>query len=302
MLKFGNDILKVGTSWIDTDDYNPLNLPPYTIRFRYTTGQRPMTTKGTLTQVSSDPNIWDLTYENTNWSHLLYNYYMTDSSQYLLEILGVNSTGVTNMQGLFDFCEQLQSVPLFDTSNVTNMSHMFSCCCSIISIPLFDTSNVTNMSHMFNQCYIITSVPLFDTSNVTNMGGMFANCCALTSVPLFDTSNVTNMSHMFVKCDSIISIPLFNTSNVTIMTSMLEQCNSLKTIPLLNTSSVIDTYCMCYASLNVESGALALYQQLSTQTTPPSIYSNTFYRCGSDTVTGAAELAQIPTSWGGTLE
>jgi hypothetical protein len=52
--------------------------------------------------------------------------------------------------------------------------------------------------------------------------------------------------------------------------------------------------------LNVQSGALALYQQASTQTTPPSEYYNTFYNCGSNTTTGAAELAQIPSSWGGT--
>jgi hypothetical protein len=51
---------------------------------------------------------------------------------------------------------------------------------------------------------------------------------------------------------------------------------------------------------NVESGALALYQQAGSQATPPSSYSNCFAGCGRDTVTGAAELAQIPTDWGGT--
>jgi len=50
----------------------------------------------------------------------------------------------------------------------------------------------------------------------------------------------------------------------------------------------------CYA---VESGALALYQQASTQTNPPSSHSNTFRDCGSNTTTGAAELAQIPSDW-----
>jgi hypothetical protein len=52
--------------------------------------------------------------------------------------------------------------------------------------------------------------------------------------------------------------------------------------------------------LNVQSGALALYQQASTQTTPPSDHSYTFTNCGKNTQTGAAELAQIPSSWGGT--
>jgi len=52
----------------------------------------------------------------------------------------------------------------------------------------------------------------------------------------------------------------------------------------------------CYA---VESGALALYRQASTQANPPTYHTNTFKDCGKDTVTGAAELASIPASWGG---
>jgi hypothetical protein len=53
----------------------------------------------------------------------------------------------------------------------------------------------------------------------------------------------------------------------------------------------------CY---KVQSGALALYQQASTQATPPTDHTGTFTNCGRDTVTGAAELAQIPQDWGGT--
>jgi hypothetical protein len=48
---------------------------------------------------------------------------------------------------------------------------------------------------------------------------------------------------------------------------------------------------------NVQSGALALYQQASSQATPPSTHIATFRGCGSNTVTGAAELAQIPSNW-----
>jgi hypothetical protein len=58
---------------------------------------------------------------------------------------------------------------------------------------------------------------------------------------------------------------------------------------------------MFYDCVNVQSGALALYQQASSRVTPPS-HSYTFRFCGSNTETGAAELAQIPTSWGGTMQ
>jgi surface protein len=78
---------------------------------------------------------------------------------------------------------------------------------------------------------------------------------------------------MFQYCTSLTSIPLFNTSSVTNMSSMFDGCT------------------------NVQSGALALYQQASTQTTPPSTHDQTFQNCGSSTTTGAAELAQIPSDW-----
>jgi hypothetical protein len=81
---------------------------------------------------------------------------------------------------------------------------------------------------------------------------------------------------------------------------MLVACNSLKTIPLFNTASVTNMNSFAKWCYYVESGALALYQQASSQTNPPSDYTDCFTNCGANTTTGAAELAQIPSSWGGT--
>ena len=139
-----------------------------------------------------------------------------------------------------------------------------------------NTTGVTRMSTMFYLCTHLASVPLFDTSSVVTMSTMFANCTNLVSVPLFDTSSVVSMSGMFSGCTSLVSVPLFVTSRVTDMNDMFNRC---------------------YA---VESGALALYNQASSQANPPTSHRGTFKDCGRDTVTGAAELAQIPASWGGT--
>jgi surface protein len=208
-------------SLICTDNpYNPLNLPPYTIRLLYNDGKTPYFIKGTGVQVSKSPNIWDLTYVNSDWTELL------RRNNDLLEVLGANSSGVTNMRAMFDWCISLSTVSLFDTSNVTNMSAMFADCGRVL-----------------------TSVPLFDTSNVTNMSGMFGYTLYLKSIPLFDTSKLIDMTGMFYHC------------------------------------------------YNVESGALAFYQQVSTQTNPPPDHGQAFKDCGKDTVTGAAELAQIPDDW-----
>ena len=48
---------------------------------------------------------------------------------------------------------------------------------------------------------------------------------------------------------------------------------------------------------HVDGGALALYQQASSQTTPPSNHNGTFNNCGSNSNTGRVELAQIPSDW-----
>lgn len=171
---------------------------------------------------------------------------------------------------------------------------------NIVEVLGANTTGITAMEGMFRGCTSLTTVPLFNTSSVTDMAGLFYSCTSLTSVPLFDTSSVTNMSSIFLNCTSLTSVPLFNTSMVTSMYSMFDGCSSLTSVPLLNTSSVINMDSMFLDCKNVQSGALALYRQASTQTNPPRDHSRTFKNCGVNTTTGAAELAQIPNNWGGT--
>lgn len=130
-----------------------------------------------------------------------------------------------------------------------------------------------NWGSLFNYNAALLEILGANTTNVTAMNTMFQNCTYLTTVSLFDTSNVTNMGGMFQNCTYLTIIPLFNTSNVVSMQSTFYNC------------------------IRVQSGALALYQQASSQTNPPSYHSQTFYNCGSNTQTGQAELAQIPSDW-----
>ena len=134
----------------------------------------------------------------------------------------------------------------------------------------------------------------------TSLNGMFVSSTNVVEVLGANTSNVTNMESMFSRCSSLSTVPLFDTSRVTNMGSMFYNCSKLTTVPLFDTSSVTDMSWMFGGCTYVQSGALALYQQASTQTNPPSSHNSTFSNCGRDTTTGAAELAQIPSSWGGT--
>lgn len=110
----------------------------------------------------------------------------------------------------------------------------------------------------------------------------------------------TSFESLLDGCNNVIEILGANTTGITNMQWMFSACTQLTNILIFDTSSVTNMNYMFLSCYNVESGALALYQQASSQTNPPSNHNQTFYSCGSDTVTGAAELAQIPTSWGGT--
>ena len=142
----------------------------------------------------------------------------------------IDTSNVTSMNGMFDSCYSIKTVPLYNTSKVTNMDNMFRYCGNLSSVPAFDTSNVTTMCCMFISCKNLTSVPLFDTSKVTSMEAMLKDCGNLSSVPAFDTSNVTNMDDMFNVCKSITTVPAFDTSKVTSMEFIFSSCPKLTTI------------------------------------------------------------------------
>ena len=200
------------------DPYNPLDLPPNTIRVRTKDGAAPIknifATYKSATLVAGTTDTYDVYKSGSDLTRLLY------KSTNVSEILGANTSNVTNLKEAFAGCSSLTDVALFDTSSVTNMRSMFSNCSSLTygntTIPLFDTSNVTDMADMFYGCPI-TTIPLFNTSSVTNMDGMFYDCKHLTSVPLLDTSSVTDMHSMFWGCLKITTVPLIDTSNVTDM-------------------------------------------------------------------------------------
>ena len=130
---------------------------------------------------------------------------------------------------------------------------------------------------------------------------MFNNCSHLTSVPLLDTSSATTVSYMFYGCSALTAIPLIDTSSATSMVYMCHNCTSITQVPLLDTSAATNVGGMFDGCVNVEIGALDLYNQILSQSVPPQYHTDCFKNCGSNTTTGAAELAQIPTSWGGTM-
>lgn len=129
---------------------------------------------------------------------------------------------------------------------------------------------------------------------------MFSGCTSLTEVSLPSNAKVTNASNMF-RSSKITSIPSLDLSSCPDTSGMFNGCTSLTSVPSLTLPATTTTNNMFQGCTAVESGALAMYNYLSTKAIAVTTYNNTFTNCGSDTVTGAQELAQIPTSWGGTM-
>jgi surface protein len=179
---------------------------------------------------------------------------------------------------------------------------MFNGCHSLTTVPELPATTLESScyAYMFRNCTGLTTAPELPSTTLASYcyQAMFYGCNSLESIDVskFDTSKVTNMNNTFYSI-YIRNLPQIDTSNVTDMRGICGWCRYLREIPLLNTSKVTrfsNAFMNCYS---VSSGALALYNQISSQTTPPTDHSQAFADCGRDTTAGAAELAQIPSDW-----
>lgn len=253
----------------EPDPYNPLNLPPNTIRCKFKSGYTP-TMGDTRTLVNSSQNIWDIETRSRDWYSLFVS--CTD----LLVVLGGNTKNVTCMDWMFANCSSLTTVNIFSMENVQfSTTHgnfsMFQGCSSLTTLPNFYFPRLTILGQCFYQCTSLKNVPKWEMAHVESTYNMFAGCTSLETVPLFDMQNVSNCNWMFNACTSLKSIPLFDLRSASEANNMFNGC------------------------VKVESGALALYNSIKDD--PPERHSEMFYNCGRDTETGAAELAQIPDDW-----
>ncbi|EAC2786787.1 BspA family leucine-rich repeat surface protein [Listeria monocytogenes] len=171
-----------------------------------------------------------------------------------LDVSGLDTSAVTNMNNMFNYCSALEELDVshFDTSSVTTMYGMFWQCGLLekLDVSNFDTSSVTNMNNMFADCKSleILDVSNWDTSSVTSVDSMFRlnNSLKAIDVSHFDTSSVTNMNSMFAACTSLkaIDVSHFDTSSVTTMYGTFAGCNSLEELDVshFDTSSVTTMY------------------------------------------------------------
>ncbi|WP_296156666.1 BspA family leucine-rich repeat surface protein [uncultured Gardnerella sp.] len=174
---------------------------------------------------------------------------------------------VTNMEGMFEGCTNLNDIDGlkdWDVRKVTNMKSMFSAVIAdedkrdsfnlagyaglmnITSLePLKDwnVSNVTNMDSMFEGCGSLedfTGLENWKTKKVESMNSMFRYCMSigknLNAFQKWDVSKVTGMRAMFAETQiqNTVGIEDWNVSNVTAMDDMFANCFNLVDINKLS--------------------------------------------------------------------
>jgi surface protein len=243
MISYNNKVLKINDLWLTAVDYNPLNLPKNTFRVRTNDGNPPIkitatsptefhTTYETATLVEGTTDVYDIYKSGTDWKWLI------GGSSNVVEIIGGNTAGITNMDGLARNTA-VSGTALFDTSRVTNMAAMFEST-NIKTIPIFPTYNCEDMNHMFWDCSSLEEIPNIDTSKVKDFWRTFGLCYSLEHGPEIDTSSALCTVRMFQSCTGLIDVPVYDVASVTSITEMYSGCTSLTKLPDIHNDIIKD--------------------------------------------------------------
>lgn len=154
---------------------------------------------------------------------------MTPYSVGKLDLRGLDTSGITNMTGMFYGSPVTDlNVDGWDVSNVTTMHNMFyQSSLSNLDLSSWHPTKTTDFSAMFNSMGNLTSLKVdhLVTSAATDISGMFGYDLNLQNcdVSQWDTSNVTDMGSTFSETINLDpAVENWNTSHVTDMASMFD--------------------------------------------------------------------------------
>jgi len=266
-------------------------IPPYTMRFQFDDGFDPNSLLSDSTEyIGSWTNVagsvWDFTYQNERW----YAYgYSQRGALYMYSILSIKTKEIVK-NGLYQYDDTTTS--------------LFGYSAKVLGANL---TGVRYLNKTFYNWGPLKSIAYFDTSMLYNAGELVAcnnknRAIQLESIPDFNFSSVTNESLTWNGNRITSGSPKAGLASFAYAGGAAAGMTKLKAVPNLtipNATDVNVSY-MFGGNKMVESGTLALYNKFSTANWQGT-HNNCFSNCGSSTTTGAAELAQIPTGWGGTM-
>ena len=118
----------------------------------------------------------------------------------------------TSLKLVFYQFMSLTTLPIIDTSSVTDMEGMCNGCVSLVSFPALNTSNVRNMMSMFNNCGNLTTFPALNIPSATNLQYMFSGCNALTDTSLDNILQMCISATSFTGTKTLAYLSITNAS------------------------------------------------------------------------------------------
>ena len=238
----------------------------------------------------------------------------------IFELPLFDTSHATTINSIAYDCKNLLSVPLLNTSSITYSNG--------IAVAFYDCINVESGAYELYkqlQSQTFTGGVYLPFSNCGNnkltgisdllkipseWGGLNSNLTENSVIVSFANSDFDPSTEMPIVSGSwsrVSDIANFNAWKFTSTGTDLSEVFKDKFIDAENlvyilgaeTSNVVNVDRMLDGCTAVEGGALDLYTQMSTQTTPPSAHKKTFHDCGKLTDQGLFELLQIPVNWGG---
>lgn len=143
-----------------------------------------------------------------------------------------------------------RTVGYFNTSNVTNMSYLLNYCESLKDIngmADWDVSNVTNMSNLFTRTANVDLTPLkdWDVSKVTTLSNLFeySKITTLKGLENWNLSSLTSISGLLYQSSVVDASAISNwdTSRITSFYNLTYSATSLKTLGRLDMTSFNQT-------------------------------------------------------------
>lgn len=185
----------------------PIN--PMTLRFAFSQDSSDPTTLGTVgtwTRVENYPgynNVWDWTYDNTNWSTNPFRQRLSREFDPSITLIGNGDLsnavigGANRGNPFLAKSTGLTSVKSFEY-NGESVEGIFANCNYLTEVKNLRLPNITITRSMFNSAGI-NEAPYLDLSKVTDMSFMFTNAAGgnLKYIPAYDVSNAVNMTSMF---------------------------------------------------------------------------------------------------------
>lgn len=208
----------------------------------------------------------------------------------------VNLDSATTTENAFDSCTHLATAYIttgsgFDTGCFAGCTGLTDVTIEIESSGYFlcqnGVSDLGGGEILRSITFIATEYSTYRLHNGTGSDQeAFKNCVNLREINMYERS--VSSSEPLTR----VPLPIGSVGNYAFW-----NCTGLTAMPYLDVSHVTTANSMFSGCVNMGSGIYDMYMALSGHISSAGSHSHTFSECGSNSESGAAELALIPSSW-----